>query len=51
MRRISKERMKCNGFCHWEGFRLMRKKRERKVRKRIDKYILQLLLKGSQKKT
>ena len=33
-----------NGSCHWVGLKLMRKKRVRKVKKRRDKYILQLLI-------
>ena len=54
LERISKERMKMrkekkrrqikesNGSCHWEGLKLMRKKRVKKVKKRRDKYILKI---------
>ena len=56
--RISKERRKgkikkrrqikeSNSACHWEGFKLMIKKWKRKVKKKRDKYILQLLLLNS----
>ena len=31
-----------NGSCHWEGLKLMRKRGKEKVKKRIDKYILNI---------
>ena len=43
-RKKTKQIKESNGTCHWEGFKLMRKKKERKVKKRRDKYILQILI-------
>ena len=43
-RKEKKTNRQSNGSYHSEGFRLMGKKRERKVNKRRDKYILLLLI-------